>query len=297
MLGAASNKKLDMDYVKGIVLSQIMERDPDAFVSCNGWAVACGSNTFEDEYVCVFSDSEIYNLQDLSRLLGAEMKNDSHIVSLLYRKYGLLMFEKLRGQFSLSILDKKQQKLIIATDRFGIKPVVYYSSYDTFIFGTRINMIHPLLQSTTNELDYEAVVDYINFSAVPTPKTIFKAIRKLPPGHFLTVDGTDMRPKIIQYYDIEYVKEIKDEKYIMKSLPDLVEESTRDILEYESSMGRSVGAFLSGGTDSSTLTGMISKIAGSVKTFSIGFDEQGYNELQYARITAKYFMQNTMSTW
>jgi asparagine synthase (glutamine-hydrolysing) len=289
MLGAASDDKLEMDYVKGIFLSQRRGRDRDSCVSCSGWAVACGSNMFEDEYVCVFSDSEIYNSQDLSRLLGAEPHNDSHLVSLLYRTYGMLTFEKLRGQFALSIIDKKQQKLIIATDRFGIKPVVYYTCHDTFIFGTRIKMIHSLSQSAISEIDYEAVVDYINFSAVPTPKTIFKGIRKLPPGHFLTVERTDMRPRITQYYDIEYLKEIKDEKYIINSLPDLVEESSRDILEYESSLGRRVGAFLSGGTDSSTLTGMIRKIAGSVKTFSIGFDEQGYNELHYARITVKHF--------
>ncbi len=289
MHGAASSEKLDMDYVKGIVSSQRTGRDPDAFVSCSGWAAAFGSNIFEDEYVCVFSDSELYNSRELSRLLDAEPKNDSHLIGLLYRRYDLLMFEKLRGQFSLGILDKNLQKLIIATDRFGIKPVVYYSCHDTFIFGTRIKMIQCLSKSAISDMDYESVVDYINFSAVPTPRTIFKGIRKLPPGHYLTVARPDMRPSITQYYDIEYVNEIKDEKYIIKNLPDLVEESARDILEYEFSTGRRVGAFLSGGTDSSTLAGMISKIAGSVKTFSIGFDEHGYNELHYARIAAKHF--------
>jgi asparagine synthetase B (glutamine-hydrolysing) len=129
MLGAASSEMLDMDYVKGIISSESTGRDPDAFVSCNGWAVMLGSNIFEDEHVCVFSDAEIYNSQDLSRLLGTEPKNDSHLMCLLYRRYDLQMFQKLRGQFSLSILDKKQQKLIIATDRFGIKPVVYYSCH------------------------------------------------------------------------------------------------------------------------------------------------------------------------
>lgn len=289
MFGVASNEKLDMDYVKGIVSSLRTGRDPGASVSCNGWTAVCGSNIFEDDYICVLSDSEIYNSQKLSLLLGAELQNDSHLIGLLYRRYDLLMFEKLRGQFSLCILDKKQQKLIIATDRFGIKPVVYYSCNDTFIFGTRIKTIHSLSQSAIHEIDYEAVVDYINFSAIPTPKTIFREIRKLPPGHFLTVERTDMRPRITQYYDIEYSTEIKDEKYFIKNLPDLVEKSAKDIVEYEIFMGRKVGAFLSGGTDSSTLTGMISKIAGSVKTFSIGFDEQGYNELYYARITAKHF--------
>jgi asparagine synthase (glutamine-hydrolysing) len=289
MLGAASSEMLDMDYVKGIISSESTGRDPDAFVSCNGWAVMLGSNIFEDEHVCVFSDAEIYNSQDLSRLLGTEPKNDSHLMCLLYRRYDLQMFQKLRGQFSLSILDKKQQKLIIATDRFGIKPVVYYSCHDTFIFGTRIKMIHSLSQSAISEIDYEAIVDYINFSAVPTPKTIFKGIRKLPPGHFLTLERMDMRPGITQYYDIEYLKEINDQKYIIKNIPNLVEDSTRDILEHEFSMGRKLGAFLSGGTDSSTLAGMISKIAGSVRTFSIGFDEHGYNELHYAGIAAEHF--------
>ena len=144
-------------------------------------------------------------------------------------------------------------------------------------------------QSKIDEIDYDAVVDYFNLSAVPTPKTIYKKVRKLPPGHFLVIKKDELSPHISKYYDIEYPEKRADEDYFVKKLRLCIEDSVKTSLEYELSRGNRVGAFLSGGTDSSTVTGMIKKLNGHVKTFSIGFDEPGYNELEYARITSKHF--------
>ena len=289
MLGIVSNQMIDKSSIRTMLLSLGFKEDINSFISYNSWAAVCGLEMFEGKAVSVVSDSDLYNLQELSSLVDDKLQNNAHLICLLYLKYGLLFFEKLRGPFSICIIDKKKQKFFVVTDRFGIKPIVYYLNENLFIFGPRIKVIQSVLQSKIDEIDYEAVVDYINLSAIPTPKTIFKKVKKLPPGHFLVINKDENSPQIHKYYDIEYSEKKSGEEYFLSELPLSIEESVRTILEYEFSRGSSVGAFLSGGTDSSTVTGMIKKLNGHVKTFSIGFDEPGYNELKYARITSKYF--------
>src|SRR4030066_983734 len=289
MLGIVSNQMIDKSSIRTMLLSLGFKEDINSFISYNSWAAVCGLEMFEGKSVSVVSDSDLYNLQELSSLVDDKLQNNAHLICLLYLKYGFLFLEKLRGLFSICIIDKKSKKVAVVTDRFGIKPIVYYLNENLFIFGPRIKVIQSVLQSKIDEIDYEAVVDYINLSAIPTPKTIFKKVKKLPPGNFLVINKDENSPHIHKYYDIEYSEEKSSEEYFLRQLPLSIEESVRTILEYEFSRGSSVGAFLSGGTDSSTVTGMIKKLNGHVKTFSIGFDEPGYNELKYARITSKYF--------
>lgn len=289
MFGIASNQRIDTGSIRVMLSTLGLREGIDAFTSYNSWVTVYGEDKFENTGISVILDSDIYNSEELSKLVGNELQSDAHLISLLYLKYGLQTFEKLRGPFSICIIDKKNQKLVVVTDRFGIKPVVYYTDRKHLIFGPRIRTILSLPQSKTKEIDYEAVIDYINLSAIPTPKTIYKKVRKLPPGHFLVIKKDELSPHISKYYDIEYSEERVDEDYFLKKLPLCIEDSVKNPLEYELSRGNRVGAFLSGGTDSSTVTGMLKKLNGHVKTFSIGFDEPGYNELDYARITSKHF--------
>lgn len=254
----------------------------------NKWAAVSGTAVFEDDNTSIVIDADLYNMEELLQLTGQDAKDIARLVWALYLRYGLSFFEKLRGTFCVCIVEKNSQKLIVATDRFGIKPIVYYSGDDTFAFGSGIKDILSLPEIKATELDYAALVDYINLSAIPTPKTIYKNIKRLPPGCFVIVEN-EGRSILKRYYDIEYSEEMWDENYIIKHLPQVIGESVDTIVKHELSMGNSIGAFLSGGTDSSTVTGMIKKLNGHVKTFSIGFDEHGYNELKYARITSKYF--------
>jgi asparagine synthase (glutamine-hydrolysing) len=250
------------------------------------WVHISGAITFEHDAVAVVADSNLYNYRELSHLVQGEIKTEAELIGLLYLHYG---HQKLEGLFSIAIVDIKNQHLIIATDRFGTKPLYYFSDKRNFIFGSRIRDIRSIPQSQLGEIDYESLIDYVNLSAIPTPKTIYKAIRKLPPGHFLSLKRNKMKQHITQYYDINYPEEKQSENYFLSSIPNYIEESVSSILDYETSKGRSVGAFLSGGTDSSTVTGMIKKLTDDVRTFSIGFDEPGYDELEYARIAAKHF--------
>ena len=289
MFGIASNQGIDISSIAETITAHGYRNGKDVHIFHNPWMAVCGRDKFENTSIVVVSDSDLYNLQELSSLVDGKLQNNAHLICLLYLKYGLLFFEKLRGPFSICIVDKKKQKFFVVTDRFGIKPIVYYLNENLFIFGPRIKVIQSVLQSKIDEIDYEAVVDYINLSAIPTPKTIFKKVKKLPPGHFLMINKDENFPHIHKYYDIEYSEEKSGEEYFLSKLPLSIEESVRTILEYEFSRGSSVGAFLSGGTDSSTVTGMLKKLNGHVKTFSIGFNEPDYNELNYARIASKYY--------
>jgi len=285
MLGIISKQSINSAALSPLAL----KGNRDYRISHSSWAVVYGTDIFENDAISVIADADLYNLQELIGPDDAVQHDDAYLIGMLYLRYGLISFEKLRGPFSICIIDKKEQKIIVATDRFGIKPVVYYFDGETLIFGQRIKEIQALSQSRIDEIDYEAVVDYINLSAIPTPKTIFRNIKKLSPGYFLSVEKEKMRPDFTRYYDIEYSEEKFSSKYFLKKLPDRIEESVKAMLEYEQARKHRVGTFLSGGTDSSTVAGMLKKLSGHVKTFSIGFDEPGYNELGYARIAARHF--------
>ncbi|RNC67207.1 MAG: asparagine synthase [Desulfuromonadales bacterium] len=253
------------------------------------WGAVGGEAVFENDIVALSVDARLHNRRELCSMVGNGAADDASLVGLLYLRFGLGVFEKLEGTFSACIIDKKEQTLVVATDRFGIKPVVYYADADHFIAGPRIGTILSLPQARANDLDYEALVDYLNLSAIPTPKTVYQRIRKLPPGQFLVVKKGETAARLSAYYDINYTENGRGEEYYLKELPRSVEHSVATMLETERAAGRTVGAFLSGGTDSSTVVGMMKKVAGSVKSFSIGFDEPGYNELDYARLAAKHF--------
>ncbi len=289
MLGIASQQQIDMGSANSILSVSNSSGNSNSTLISNSWWAAGGTDVFESKGVSVISDMDILNYPELLKLIDNEPENNAQLINALYMKYRLDTFEKLRGAFSLCIIDKKNHKIIVVTDRFGLKPVYYYSDSKYIIFGSRIKEILSSPQLKCQEIDYEAVVDYINLSAIPTPKTIYKNIRKLPPGHFLVIDKKNMTPHISKYYDIEYTETKSGEEYFLNKLPLSIENSVKTIIEHELSRGSKIGTFLSGGIDSSTITGMIKKLSGQVKSFSIGFDEEGYNELDFARIAAKHF--------
>ena len=289
MFGAISHKGLSGEYIAEMNARVQLNEKSDLNSAVSKWGLAYGSNVFEDENIAVVADADIYNIRDLSGNNPNEHNNEAAIIGSLYLKCGINFFEQLRGAFAVCIFDKKDKTFILVTDRFGIKPVVYLHDGYSLAFGSRINEVLLLFDYASDEIDYGALVDYINLSAIPTPKTIYKKIKKLPPGYCLVLDDNKLAPQMNKYYDIRYSNWEKDEIYFIKHLPDIIEDSVKTIVDYKMMSGRNIGAFLSGGTDSSTIAGMIKKTTGHVKTFSIGFDEPGYNELDYARIAAKHY--------
>ncbi|MBO0862519.1 MAG: asparagine synthase (glutamine-hydrolyzing) [Chloracidobacterium sp.] len=246
----------------------------------------------EDGSVWIVFNGEIYNFAELRAELIArghifQTRTDTETIVHLYEDEGERCVERLRGMFAFAIFDRRGQKIFIARDRVGKKPLHYTVVGGAFVFGSEIKSLlqHPEVKREPN---LEAISDYLSFGYVPDPATAFRGINKLPPGHTLTFrdGGVSLR----RYWDYEYGQAAREpdrpESYYIERLRDLIAESVRLRLVSEVP----IGAFLSGGIDSSVIVAMMSReINEPVKTFSIGFNEASFDELRYARIAARHF--------
>lgn len=244
----------------------------------------------EDGSVTIVFNGEIYNFQELKPNLEArghifQTHSDTEAIVHAYEEFGPECLKDLRGMFAFAIWDDKARNLFIARDRAGKKPLYYTTTPNgTFVFGSELKALleHPEVERRINA---EALDAYFTLGYVPDPLSIFEDIHKLPPGHYLNFKDGQVTVK--QYWDFELQpgKSLSEEDYL-DELRDLLDESVRLRLISEVPLG----AFLSGGIDSSTVVGLMARHMGQpVKTFSIGFHEDSYNELKYARLTAEKF--------
>src|SRR6266536_1347449 len=244
----------------------------------------------EDGSVTIVFNGEIYNFHELREQLQAhghsfKTNSDTEAIVHAYEEYGPACANHLRGMFAFAIWDDKTRELYIARDRVGKKPLYYTLTPSlTLVFGSELKSIleHP---DVKREINLEALDAYLTLGYVPDPLTIFRNIHKLPPGHYLTFFSG--RLCIQQYWDFNFepAESRRPEDYL-EELRALLDESVRLRLISDVPLG----AFLSGGIDSSTVVALMARHMGQpVKTFSIGFHEDSYNELKYARMTAKQF--------
>src|SRR5215471_2715684 len=244
----------------------------------------------EDGSVTIVFNGEIYNFQEIKPKLEArghvfKTHSDTEAIVHAYEQYGPDCLKELRGMFALAIWDEKDRTLFVARDRAGKKPLYYtVTPSGTFVFGSELKSLleHPDIE---RELDPKALDAYFTLGYVPDPLSIFRHIHKLPPGHYLTF--TKGRVDVQQYWDFEFREGPQRSKAeYLDELRELLDESVRLRLISDVPLG----AFLSGGIDSSTVVGLMARHTGRpVKTFSIGFHEDSYNELEFARLTAKKF--------
>jgi asparagine synthase (glutamine-hydrolysing) len=244
----------------------------------------------EDGSVTIVFNGEIYNFQEIKPKLEArghifKTHSDTEAIVHAYEEYGPGCLKELRGMFAFAIWDDKQRTLFVARDRVGKKPLYYtITPSGTFVFGSELKSLleHPDVE---RELDPKAVDAYFTLGYVPDPLSIFRNIHKLPPGHYLTF--TNGRVDVQQYWDFEFREGPQRSKAdYLDELRELLDESVRLRLISDVPLG----AFLSGGIDSSTVVGLMARHTSQpVKTFSIGFHEDSYNELEFARLTAKKF--------
>ncbi len=243
----------------------------------------------EDKSKVIIFNGEIYNYQGLrTYLLKKKHKfttfSDTEVILHLYEEFGSACVEKLRGMFAFAIYDIKNKSLYLARDRLGIKPLYYYHHNGMCLFGSEIKAILNF-DSINKELDYEALSDYLSYLYIPAPKTIFRYIKKLPAGHWLLYQNDEL--KIQKYWDISFdnTLELKEDQWI-NGLYDHLEQSVQMRLMSEVPLG----AFLSGGIDSSIVVAIMSILNSlSVITNSIGFTDSKFNELEYAKETSDYF--------
>ena len=247
----------------------------------------------EDGTVSIVFNGEIYNYRELQPELEArghhfQTHSDTEVIVHSYEEFGPDCVAKLRGMFAFAIWDAKKQSLFIARDRVGKKPLYYTLTPEgALIFGSELKSLlqHP---SVRREVNPRAIDAYLTWGYVPDPLSILKGIRKLPPGHYLTF--ANGRVDVSCYWDFRY-EPVQEEtsrraEDYLEELRSLLAESVRLRLIADVPLG----AFLSGGIDSSTIVGLMAReMSQPVKTFSIGFNEDSYNELKYARIAAKHF--------
>lgn len=244
----------------------------------------------EDGSVTIVFNGEIYNFRELYSLLKSrghtfQTHSDTEAIVHAYEEFGPSGVDYLRGMFAFAIWDDRKQTLFIARDRAGKKPL-YYTVTDqgTFVFGSELKslLVHPEVK---REIDWAALDAYLTLGYVPDPQCIFKGIYKLPPGHHLTFSKG--RVAVQKYWDFNFSPDpsmTRDE--CIDGLRELLDDAVRLRLVSDVPLG----AFLSGGIDSSTVVGLMARHMGQpVKTFSIGFHEDSYNELKYARLTAQKF--------
>lgn len=243
-----------------------------------------------DAHVLAACDADLYNEADLARAVGGIGEGGvAALIAAVYRKFGESFVEHLEGSFSLAIWDRKQRKLLAAVDRFGMSRLVYFEDDQCVLVGSRIDA---LLRSgcVPKKINPRTVPKIVNFSTNLGPETVFTAVNRLSPGHILL--SRDGRTTVRKYWDMRYgVGDDSSEDRLSRRLELLVESSVA--VRCKNDPFESLGAYLSGGTDSSTVVGMLSRMnRGAVKAFSIGFQEQSFNELEYADIAARKFQAN-----
>jgi asparagine synthase (glutamine-hydrolysing) len=227
----------------------------------------------------------LYNLSELSALGWVDLDYAKNLLR-LYLKEGIGFLGRLNGEFSFAIWDGREEKLYLATDRFRVSPLFYYSGQDALVFSGRMKGILACPLAAARTLDLEAIVDVVSSSYIPTPKTIFNEIKKLPAGHFLTCQRG--RIDVTAYWDISFVQPNRDETELERELKDHFARAVSVRLEADRTS--QVGTFLSGGVDSSTVTGVLTQLTQRpVKSFSIGFGDSQFNEIDYSRIAARSF--------
>jgi asparagine synthase (glutamine-hydrolysing) len=243
----------------------------------------------EDRSVVVMMNGELYNYREVRADLEKRghkfvTRSDTEILPHLYEVYGEDLLEHVNGMYAFSLWDSQRKKLIIARDRFGEKPLYYGVFGGKLIWASELKSLlaHP---DVDTELDLEALRHYVSFDYVPAPLSIFKGINKLPAAHLLTVENGEIKTR--RYWDIDWRKSDREGglEDAALELRDMLSDAVRMRLVSDVPLG----ILLSGGIDSSTVAALAARHANeTVKTFSIGFEEDSFDETRYARMVADH---------
>ncbi|MFX1384037.1 MAG: asparagine synthase (glutamine-hydrolyzing) [Promethearchaeota archaeon] len=245
----------------------------------------------ENEDIWIVFNGEIFNFKTLRSQLEAlghdfYTYSDTEVIIHAYEEWGDECLNKFRGQFAFCIYDLREKLLFLARDHMGLKPLYYYFDNDLFIFGSEIKAI--LCCNIKKKIEYKSLDLYLSLRYVPFDSTLFKNIKKIPPSSILKFDLINKTIKVKKYWQIDYkINNNKTESQFARELEKLLEESVNIRLISDVPLG----AFLSGGIDSSAIVALMSKYSNNpVKTFSIGFKEGvAIDETKYSNFIANYY--------
>jgi len=246
----------------------------------------------EDKSVVVVQNGEIYNYRQLKRELEGRGHTfatdcDTEVLVHLYEEHGEEFVERLRGMFAIALWDKRRRRLLLARDRFGIKPLYYREAGGGLAFASELKAMLEL-PGFSREIDPKAVSAYLAFNSIPAPLTIFAEARKLPPGYLLTWEGGEVRQR--RYARPGPAPADEQRRGSMDALAAELREVLDDSVRAHLVADVPVGVLLSGGVDSGGLAALASAHAGEpLRTFSIGFEEAGFDELSRARLVAERY--------
>ncbi len=244
----------------------------------------------EDANIWIVFNGEIYNHRQLradleNRGHRYRTKSDTETIIHLYEEYGADCVKYLRGMFAFAIWDARKRRLFVARDRLGIKPIYYHWNGKTFLFGSEIKTILTYFGMKAN-FNQSVLAEYLAFGYIAGPQTMFSGIKKLLPAHTLQLDEHG-EPEINSYWDLSVAADSdgRPQTYYVRTYREMLEECVSSHLMSDVPLG----VFLSGGLDSSAVAALTTKIRRApIETFSVGYGEEAYSELPYARQVAEH---------
>jgi asparagine synthase (glutamine-hydrolysing) len=245
----------------------------------------------EDESVWISFNGEIYNYEELKRhhlSSGHQFRtrSDTETIVHLYEEFGEDCFSRLRGMFAIALWDEKKRRLVLGRDRVGKKPLYYAWDGKRLVFGSEIKALWPAARFQP-DIDLEALSDYFSYQYVPAPKTIYRQVRKLRPAHYLVADANGIRET--PYWDLSFQQsqELSEPEWCERLIDEF-----RTSVKVRLMSEVPLGAFLSGGVDSSSVVALMNQYQSPVTTCSIGFTEESYNEAAEAKQFATSLRSN-----
>lgn len=240
-----------------------------------------------DKTIWITFNGEIYNYleikEELKSCYSFTSKTDTEVILAAYQTWGIEFVHKLKGMFAFALYDEIQKKIYLVRDRFGIKPLYYFKQNNTIIFASEIKaiMASGLVSKT---IDYTAFADYFVYRYIPSPKTIWQNIYKVPPATYLEIDTTTLNLTENEYWKLKSQTNQIDTNNFIADIGSILTQSVKEHTRADVP----VGSFLSGGYDSSALVHYMKSLGQNPKTFSIGFSNWEKSEDQFAKIVAEY---------
>ena len=246
------------------------------------------------EHLAIIYNGEVYNFKDIRQDLISEgyafdSNSDTEVILKSYHFWGIDCVERFRGMFAFAIYDSEQQEIIIFRDRAGVKPLYYSQTDNALMFSSELK---PLMKypDFNKEIDFEAVSSYLQFGYIHAPKTIFKAVQKLLPGHYLKYD---IESKILVKECYWNINDFYENQVAREDIAEELEATIIEAFNLRMIADVPVGVFLSGGIDSSLIAAIVQKYSKiPINTFTIGFEDKKYDESNYAKEIAKYLGTN-----